>query len=73
MGAISLHDHPKAAKQHQIQAIFSAAIPQGRNSPDIWKDCTGLSVQELWTEHMASLTAAGSGATAGAVKIMSGS
>ena len=48
-------------------------MPQGRNSPDIWKDCTGLSVQELWTEHMASLTAAGSGATAGAVRIMSGS
>jgi hypothetical protein len=47
---------------HELVVKLNAAMRQGRYSADIWKDCTGLSVQELWTRYVESLTAPGSGA-----------
>ena len=37
---------------HEIVIKMNAAMRQGRYSPDLWKDCTGLSVQELWNEYI---------------------
>jgi hypothetical protein len=47
---------------HELVVKLNAAMRQGRYRADLWKDCTGLSVQELWTQYVASLTAPGSGA-----------
>lgn len=58
---------------HELVVKLNAALRQGRYSADICKDYTGLSVQELWTEYVASLTGAGSGAAASATKTKSGS
>jgi hypothetical protein len=41
---------------HELVVKLNAAMRQGRYSPDLWKDCTGLSVQELWSEYVKSLT-----------------
>ena len=47
---------------HELVVKLNAAMRQGRYSAGLWQDCTGLSVQELWTEYAASLTAPGGGA-----------
>jgi hypothetical protein len=31
------------------------ALRQGRYSPDLWREFTGLSVQDLWSEYIKSL------------------
>jgi len=49
---VAHHDHELAVK-------LNAAMRQGRYSPELWKDCTGLSVQELWSEYVASLAVPG--------------
>ncbi len=40
---------------HEFVAKLNAAMRQGRYSPDLWKDCTGMSIQELWSEYVKSL------------------
>jgi hypothetical protein len=42
---------------HEFVVKMNAAMRQGRYSPDLWKDYTGLSVQELWSEYVKSLPA----------------
>jgi hypothetical protein len=44
------HDHELAVK-------MNAAMRQGRYSPDLWKEYTGMSVQDLWSEYVKSLPA----------------
>jgi hypothetical protein len=51
-----------ANHNHEFVVQLNAAMRQGRYSADIWKDCTGLSVRELWTRYVASLSAPGGGA-----------
>ena len=41
---------------HDARTVHHAAMRQGRYSPAIWKECTGMSVQELWTQYVASVT-----------------
>ena len=47
-----------AAKNHDHELVvkLNAAMRQGRYSPEVWKDCTGLTVQELWGKYVNSLT-----------------
>lgn len=42
---------------HELVVKLNAAMRQGRYSPRIWQDCTGKTVQELWTEYVSSVTA----------------
>ena len=58
-------EYVAAHHDHELVVRLNAAMRQGRYRAGIWKDCTGLSVQELWAEYVKSLAAAGSGATAG--------
>jgi predicted alpha-1,2-mannosidase len=51
-------DYVVVNHDHELAVKLNAAMRQGRYSADIWKDCTGLSVQELWTEYVASLSGA---------------
>jgi hypothetical protein len=51
------HDHELAVK-------FNAAMRQGRYSAALWKEYTGLSAAELWTEYVASLSATNTAAPA---------
>jgi hypothetical protein len=41
---------------HELVVKLNAAMRQGRYSSEIWKECTGMTVQELWTQYVASLT-----------------
>ena len=34
---------------------MNAAMRQGRYSPDLWTEFTGMSVQDLWSEYINSL------------------
>lgn len=43
---------------HELVVKLNAAMRQGRYSADVWQECTGLSVQELWSEYVASLARA---------------
>jgi len=41
---------------HEFVVKMNAAMRQNRYSPDLWKEFTGLSVQDLWSEYIKSLT-----------------
>jgi hypothetical protein len=43
---------------HELVVKLNAAMRQGRYSPDLWKEYTGMSAQELWNEYVQSLTEA---------------
>jgi hypothetical protein len=47
-----------AAKNHDHELVvkLNAAMRQGRYSPEIWKEYTGMTVQELWSNYVHSLT-----------------
>lgn len=40
---------------HEIVVKFNAALRSGSYRPDLWKDFTGQTVDELWEEYMAAL------------------
>jgi len=40
---------------HELVLKMSAAMRQGRYTPDLWKDFTGLTVQELWDQYVKSV------------------
>jgi hypothetical protein len=40
---------------HEFVVKMNAAMRQGRYSPDLWKEFTGLTVQDLWSEYVKSL------------------
>jgi hypothetical protein len=40
---------------HEFVVKMNAAMPQGRSSPDLWTEFTGMSVQDLWSEYIKSL------------------
>ena len=40
---------------HELVVKMNAAMRQGRYSPALWKDFTGMSVQELWAEYVKSV------------------
>jgi len=42
---------------HEFVVKMNAAMRQGRYSADLWKDYTGLSAQDLWSEYIKSLPA----------------
>jgi hypothetical protein len=46
-----------ANKDHEIVVKFNAAMRQGRYSPDLWKEYTGQTVDELWAEYIETLRA----------------
>jgi hypothetical protein len=50
---------------HELVVRLNAAMRQGRYSASLWKDCTGLSIQELWAEYIKSLAPADSDPTVG--------
>ena len=41
---------------HEFVVKMNAAMRQGRYSPDLWKEFTGLTVQDLWSEYVKSVT-----------------
>jgi hypothetical protein len=43
---------------HELVVKLNAAMRQGRYHRDLWKEYTGMTVQELWNEYVQSLTAA---------------
>ncbi len=43
------HDHEMAVK-------LNAAMRQGLYSPEVWKESTGLTIQQLWSEYVAACT-----------------
>ncbi len=49
---------------HELVVKLNAAMRQGRYQRDLWKEYTGLTVQELWNEYVRSVTA-GKAAPAG--------
>jgi hypothetical protein len=40
---------------HEFVVKMNAAMRQGRYSPDLWTDFTGMTVQDLWSEYIKSL------------------
>ncbi len=42
-------------RDHELVIKLNAAMRQGRYHPAIWKECTGLTVSELWSEYLKSL------------------
>jgi Peptidase of plants and bacteria len=40
---------------HEFVVKMNAALRQGRYGPELWKEFTGLSVQDLWSEYVKSL------------------
>jgi hypothetical protein len=40
---------------HEFVVRMNAAMRQGRYSPDLWREFTGMTVQELWSEYVKSL------------------
>jgi hypothetical protein len=42
---------------HEFVVKMNAAMRQGRYSPDLWKEYTGMTVQDLWSEYVKSLPA----------------
>jgi hypothetical protein len=40
---------------HEFVVKMNAAMRRGRYSPDLWKEFTGMSVQDLWSEYVKSL------------------
>jgi len=40
---------------HEFVVKMNAALREGRYGPDLWKDYTGMTVQELWSEYVKSL------------------
>jgi hypothetical protein len=41
---------------HEFVVKMNAAMRQGRYSPDLWAEFTGMTVQELWSEYVKSVT-----------------
>jgi len=46
-----------ANKDHEIAVKLNAAMRQGRYSPELWKEYTGQTVDELWGEYIETLRA----------------
>jgi hypothetical protein len=46
-----------ANHDHEFVVRMNAAMRQGRYSPDLWKEFTGLTVDELWEEYIKTLQA----------------
>jgi hypothetical protein len=46
-----------ANKDHEIAVKFNAAMRQGRYAPELWKEYTGQTVDELWAEYIETLRA----------------
>ena len=42
---------------HEFVVKMNAAMRQGRYSPELWKEFTGMSVQDLWNDYIKSLPA----------------
>jgi len=42
---------------HEFVVKMNAALRQGRYSPDLWTEFTGMTVQDLWREYVKSLPA----------------
>ncbi len=40
---------------HEFVVKMNAALRQGRYNPDLWKEFTGMTVQELWSEYIKSI------------------
>jgi hypothetical protein len=40
---------------HEFVVKMNAAMRQGRYSPDLWREFTGMTVQDLWSEYIKSL------------------
>ena len=37
---------------HELAIRLNAAMGQGRDSPDLWKEWTGKSIDELWADYV---------------------
>jgi hypothetical protein len=46
---------------HEFVVKLNAAMRQGRYNSEIWKDCTGMAVQELWSEYVKQRSGEGQG------------
>lgn len=47
-----------ATKDHEIVVKLNAAMREGRYRPELWKEYTGQTVDELWDDYIAHLRAA---------------
>jgi hypothetical protein len=41
---------------HEFVVQMNAAMREGRYSPDLWREFTGMTVQELWNDYVKSLS-----------------
>jgi len=48
-------DFVAANHDHEFVVKMNAAMRQGRYSPDLWSDYTGMTVKDLWSEYIKSL------------------
>ncbi len=45
-----IHKHDK-----DLIVKLNAAMRQGKYSPDLWKECTGKTIDDLWKDYVATL------------------
>jgi hypothetical protein len=48
-------EYVAANHEHEIVVRFNQAMREGRYSPDLWKQYTGKTVEELWSEYIETL------------------
>jgi hypothetical protein len=48
-------DYVARNHDHEFVVKMNAAMRQGRYSPDLWMEFTGMTVRELWSEYIKSL------------------
>jgi hypothetical protein len=49
-------DYVARTHDHEFVVKMNAAMRQGRFSPDLWTEFTGMTVRDLWSEYIKSLT-----------------
>ena len=50
-------EYVAATKDHEIVVRLNAAMREGRYRPELWKEYTGQTVDELWADYVAHLRA----------------
>ena len=43
-------------QDHEFVVKMNAALRQGRYSANLWKEFTGMTVQDLWKEYVSSIS-----------------
>ena len=48
-------DYVASTSDHEIAVRMNEAMREGRYSPDLWKEYTGKTVDELWSDYVETL------------------